>query len=140
MLDTVRRNSQMNPDTVSSTMASLHFPDGAIIPNVATSPAVLSNNTNGLMSNGKSKAGSNQIMEETESLSINSQSNGDLPIPPDGGWGWFVVFASFMIHVVGKLSLVNLRKFNKLMIFSLHFSRWHYILIWDFCGGTYESV
>lgn len=22
------------------------------------------------------------------------------PPPPDGGWGWFVVFASFMIHVV----------------------------------------
>lgn len=24
------------------------------------------------------------------------------PIPPDGGWGWMVVFASFMIHVVSK--------------------------------------
>lgn len=22
--------------------------------------------------------------------------------PPDGGWGWFVVFGSFMIHVVSK--------------------------------------
>lgn len=24
----------------------------------------------------------------------------ELPPPPDGGWGWMVVFASFMIHVV----------------------------------------
>lgn len=23
-----------------------------------------------------------------------------LPTPPDGGWGWMVVFGSFMIHVV----------------------------------------
>lgn len=25
-----------------------------------------------------------------------------LPTPPDGGWGWLVVFASFMIHVVSE--------------------------------------
>lgn len=25
-----------------------------------------------------------------------------IPTPPDGEWGWVVVFASFMIHVFGK--------------------------------------
>lgn len=39
----------------------------------------------------------------------NSNSNDDneteldeLPVPPDGGWGWVVAFASFAIHIVSK--------------------------------------
>lgn len=24
------------------------------------------------------------------------------PVPPDGGWGWMVVFGSFMIHIISE--------------------------------------
>lgn len=29
-----------------------------------------------------------------------------LPVPPDGGWGWAVVFASFAIHVISKFIIL----------------------------------
>lgn len=32
--------------------------------------------------------------------------------PPDGGWGWAVVFASFMIHIIGN---------NKVILYFLNF-------------------
>lgn len=35
--------------------------------------------------------------DEEEEVSATSEL---LPVPPDGGWGWAVVFASFMIHVI----------------------------------------
>lgn len=34
----------------------------------------------------------------------NDEDSGESPAPPDGGWGWMVVFGSFMIHVISKYS------------------------------------
>lgn len=43
----------------------------------------------------------NGDLEHTEKL-LDYSDNGEIPPPPDGGWGWVIVFASFMIHVIGN--------------------------------------
>ena len=45
------------------------------------------------------KTGPEPVFEEPD-----DPFESNLPTPPDGGWGWWVVFASFMIHVIGELS------------------------------------
>jgi len=61
------------------------------IPNVMTSPAIFP-------IGGSSDTDLKDIGEEDSTISASSVS--DMQKPPDGGWGWFVVFASFMIHVL----------------------------------------
>ena len=80
------------------------------LPYVATSPASLETsnklpiNKSSTMSNGKrtnSNGKCDVIPDQPEDDGADAVSRSSLPTPPDGGWGWAVVFASFMIHVIG---------------------------------------
>ena len=77
------------------------------IPNVMTSPAIFP-------IGGSSDTDLKDIGEEDSTISASSVS--DMQKPPDGGWGWLVVFASFMIHVLGKLIMVKMCQNMKLII------------------------
>ena len=41
---------------------------------------------------------------DTETNVSQAEPGGVSVTPPDGGWGWFVVLASFMIHIIGKFA------------------------------------
>ena len=57
-------------------------------------------------------------------LEVKCDSNGDVevmespsnthPTAPDGGWGWVVLFASFIIHLICKYKIV--KKYEPLLI------------------------
>ena len=80
------------------------------IPNVMTSPALITEyhqdtsgqaKTNGCACS-VSKNGAQQRFEDDSLSAKSGSSSNELPTPPDGGWGWVVVFASFMIHIIGQ--------------------------------------
>ncbi|XP_045459122.1 monocarboxylate transporter 13 [Melitaea cinxia] len=50
------------------------------------------------MSHGGVKSAKNG--NSTQLVETSREGSESLPPPPDGGWGWMIVFASFMIHVV----------------------------------------
>lgn len=45
----------------------------------------------------------------TQAVETSREGSESLPPPPDGGWGWMIVFASFMIHIVSKLFKVYIK-------------------------------
>lgn len=48
-------------------------------------------------------------------------------LPPDGGWGWFVVFGSFMIHVVSEWFLIisQIIFIDRIIIIIDNFTVWN---------------
>lgn len=56
-----------------------------------------------------------------KSKQIDNNERDEFPAPLDGGWGWVVVMASFLIHIVSKYKLNEhyFHNFINLDLFSL---------------------
>jgi len=66
--------------------------------------AVVSNAENGHIASGNGQVTpDNNAPDQTndnKSLDVGGEVNAESSSVPDGGWGWMVVFASFMVHVI----------------------------------------
>ena len=105
----VRRQSEWQPDIppfMSNGIGNLYKEQETVIPNVMTSPALLPDSCNHedpiIKYNGCCSSTKKTCAFEDDTMSDKSCTSNELPTPPDGGWGWAVVFASFMIHIIGK--------------------------------------
>ena len=107
MSSPIRRNSSKpygltgsrqprNGSCDNGTLSGLSNGNG--IPNVMTSPAIFTSED----MEAKHFRAHAADLADIEEDSFTASSVTDVPKPPDGGWGWMVVLASFMIHVLGK--------------------------------------
>ena len=56
---------------------------------------------------------------ETETNVSHGETGGVSVPPPDGGWGWFVVLASFMIHIIGQFHFLLIKSGEDKPLFQL---------------------
>ena len=80
------------PDNLEPVTASWQPGDNKDIPVKASPPREKSPTVSEVKEGAAGAEGEGGAMPSSSSVT-----------PPDGGWGWAVVFASFMIHIIGRL-------------------------------------